>query len=71
METAAEYTPTLTYNAEPEEAIADLRGVSCILKMLAASDTANHKNIGDAYGVISEIIEATADRLNEAMREHE
>lgn len=71
MDTAAEYTPTITYNADPESAIADLRGVACILEIMAIADETMFKNIGDAYGVLGEVIKAATDRLGKSISEHD
>ena len=67
MDNQTTYTPTLTYNAEPDEVIGDLCGVSCILQILAASDMTNHNNIGDAYSVMAEIIDAATHKLSRAI----
>lgn len=69
--TAAGYTPTMTYNADPESAIADLRGVACILDAMATADETMFRNIGDVYGVLGEVIKATTDRLTKSISEHE
>ena len=71
MDAAAEYTPTITYNADPENAIADLRGVACILEIMAIADETMFKNIGDAYGVLSTVIKAATDRLGKSISEHD
>ena len=72
METvAAGYTPTMTYNADPENAITDLRGVACILDVMATADATMFRSIGDAYGVLGEVIKAATDRLEKSMSEHE
>lgn len=71
MDTAAGYTPTLTYNAAPESAISDLRGVACILEVMATADATTFRNIGDAYGVLGEVIKAATDRLGKSISEHE
>ena len=65
-ETAA-YTQTMTYNADPENAIADLRGVACILGIMATADEVTFKNAGDAYGVLGEMTRAIADCLGKAI----
>ena len=71
MNTTADYAPTLTYNADPENAIADLRGVACILDVMATADETMFRNIGDAYGVLGEVIKAATDRLGKSISEHE
>lgn len=72
METvAAAYTPTMTYNTDPEDAIANLRGVACILDVMATADATMFRNIGDAYGVLGEVIKAATDRLGKSISEHE
>ena len=65
-ETAA-YTQTMTYNADPESAIADLRGVACILDIMATADEVMFKHAGDAYGVLGAMTRAIADRLGKAI----
>lgn len=69
--TAAGYTPTMTYNADPESAIADLRGVACVLDVMATANDTMFRNIGDAYGVLGEVINAATDRLTKSINEHE
>lgn len=68
---AAECTSAMTYNDDPESAIADLRGVACILDVMATADETMFRNIGDAYVVLGEVIKAVTDRLGKSISEHE
>lgn len=61
------YEPALVCNDEPEQVLDNLRGVSCLLTMMASADIGQHRNIGDAYKVLACIVEASTVRLSQAL----
>lgn len=61
----------MTYNAEAESAIADLRGVACILRIMACADETGYRNVSDAYGVLGEVVGALAECLGDAIENPE
>lgn len=60
------YEAAFITSDDPEHVLSNLRGVSCLLMMMGASDIGNHKNIAEAYEVLAHIVDASTVRLSQA-----
>lgn len=61
------YQPAMIINDEPEQVLDNLKGVSCLLTMMASSGIAQHRNVGAAYEVLAHIVDASTVRLSQAL----
>ncbi len=61
------HKPALIIDDEPEQVLENLKGVSCLLTIMASTDIGTHKNIGEAYLVLAHIIDASTVSINEAL----
>ncbi len=62
------YTPLLSLNDEPEQAIRTLQGVSCVLSMFSMADTGsmNHRNAPAMFEMLAGVTDACAETLARA-----